>query len=163
MRRLWARAVPTPTDGGRSVLSSFWSLEDSRFGGQAGIHRPGGGGDGGLGSHSSGSDSKFPCGNHSNTCVDAPSRPGGPRVVSGGFVASAWMASVLGELTRARLSRGHPQRPGSHELRSQPCPWPGPLPSPASGSKDMQAGQFLVLILASRERRRGWVSSVRPA
>ena len=48
MRRLWARAVPTPTDGGRGVLSSFWSLEDGRFGGQAGIHRPGGGRDRGL-------------------------------------------------------------------------------------------------------------------
>ena len=120
-------------------------------------------------SHISGSDSKFPCGNHSNTRVDALSWPGGPRVVSGGFAASAWTASVLGELIWASLSRGggsaagRPQRPGSHEPLSQPCPWPGPLPSPASGSKDTQAGQFLVLILASRERRRGWVSSVRPA
>lgn len=48
MRRLWARAVPTPRDGGRNVLSSSWSLEDGRFSGQAGIHRPGGGGDRGL-------------------------------------------------------------------------------------------------------------------
>ena len=48
MRKLWAGAVPMPTDGGRSVLSSFWSLDDGRLGGQAGVHRPGGGGDRGL-------------------------------------------------------------------------------------------------------------------
>lgn len=60
-------------------------------------------------------------------------------------MASAWAASVLGELTRASLSRegdvpaqlpGPPQRPGSREPHSQPCPWPGLLPSPASGRKD---------------------------
>lgn len=45
MRKLWAGAVPMPTDGGRNVLSSFWSLDDWRLGGQAGVHRPGGGGD----------------------------------------------------------------------------------------------------------------------
>lgn len=102
-------------------------------------------------SHSSVCDSRFLCGSHhSNTRVDAPSRPGGPCMLSGGFTASVWTVSVLGELTQAslshegvsRLSRGAPPETRLCEPCSQPCPWPGLLPSPASGRKDKEAGLF---------------------
>lgn len=102
-------------------------------------------------SHSSMCDSKFLCGDHhSDTRVDAPSRLGGPCALGGGFMASVWTASVLGEQTRAslshegvsRLSRGAPPETRPREPLLQPCPWPGLLPSPASGREDTEAGLF---------------------
>lgn len=52
-------------------------------------------------SHGSVCDPRLLCGSHhSNTRVHAPSQPGGPCTLSGGFAASVWTVSVLGELTR---------------------------------------------------------------